>query len=56
LMWQRNPSIGILSDWQANYGAGALSVTTSVPEPSAFVLALLGGYPLSRKRLDIRRR
>jgi autotransporter-associated beta strand protein len=56
LVWQRNPSLGNLGDWQANYGVGALSASTAVPEPSAFVLVLLGGYPLSRKRLDIRRR
>jgi hypothetical protein len=56
LVWQRNPSLGSLGDWQANYGAGSLSASTAMPEPSAFVLALLGGYLLSRKRLDIRRR
>jgi hypothetical protein len=55
LIWQRNPSVGNLGDWQANYGAGSLSASTAVPEPSAFVLALLGGYSLSRKRLNILR-
>ena len=48
LAWQRgdspNPlSASDLSDWQANYGAGALSATTAVPEPSGlawFVIAL----------------
>jgi hypothetical protein len=35
LVWQRSPSIGSLSDWQNNYGAGALSArVTSVPEPT----------------------
>jgi fibronectin-binding autotransporter adhesin len=51
LVWQRNPSIGNLSDWQTNYGAGPLSAATSVPEPSTVVslvsLALLG---LMRRR------
>jgi hypothetical protein len=65
LVWQRNPAVGDLADWQANYGTGALSafsscpateVASPVPEPSAFVLALLGCYSLSRKRLSIRRR
>jgi autotransporter-associated beta strand protein len=46
LVWQRNPSVGNLSDWQANYGAGPLSAATAVPEPSTIVslvsLALLG--------------
>jgi hypothetical protein len=50
LVWQRNPSIGNLVDWQANYGAGALSANVAVPEPSSFVLVLMGCCPLSRKR------
>lgn len=47
LVWQRNPSIGNLADWQASYGAGALGGlsggplhATAVPEPSAAVLLL----------------
>jgi hypothetical protein len=50
LVWQRNQSVGDLEDWQTNYGAGALSASIAVPEPSAFVLVLLGVYPLSCKR------
>lgn len=42
LVWQRNPSIGDLSDWQANYGAGSLIAAVAVPEPSAVLLALVG--------------
>jgi hypothetical protein len=38
LVWQRNPSVGNLSDWQTNYGTGALSAATAVPEPSAMLL------------------
>jgi hypothetical protein len=53
LTWQRNPSVGNLEDWQANYGGGALSASIAVPEPSTFLLALLAGYPLSRKRQKI---
>jgi hypothetical protein len=55
LAWQRNPAVGDLADWQANYGVGVLSASTAVPEPGAFVLALLGICSLSRKRLNIRR-
>jgi autotransporter-associated beta strand protein len=51
LVWQRNPSVGNLGDWQANYGTGPLSAATAVPEPSTIVslvsLALLG---LARRR------
>lgn len=52
LIWQRNPSVGDLADWQANYGAGSLSVLSDlhggeanpasvVPEPGVFTLCLL---------------
>ena len=45
LVWQRNPSVGNLADWQANYGNGPLSAATSVPEPSALVLVICAiGY------------
>jgi hypothetical protein len=42
LVWQRNPSVGDLADWQSNYGAGATAGLSSseVPEPASF--ALLG--------------
>jgi hypothetical protein len=45
LEWQRGNSpdpfsSGDLGDWQANYGAGALTATnTAVPEPSSIILA-----------------
>jgi hypothetical protein len=55
LVWQRNPSVGNLGDWQTNYGASGLSASVAVPEPSAFVLALLGICSLGRKQLSIRR-
>lgn len=45
LAWQRNPSVGDLADWQANYGAttSALSASSAVPEPSTIVASLLLG-------------
>lgn len=41
LVWQRNPSIGSLSDWQTNYGTGMLTATTAVPEPSSLMILIL---------------
>lgn len=42
LAWQRNPGVGSLSDWQANYGAGtAAAAAGSVPEPGTIVLAMM---------------
>jgi hypothetical protein len=38
LVWQRNPAVGALADWQANYGVGGLSALSAVPEPDGFVL------------------
>ncbi len=40
LVWQRNPSVGNLADWQANYGLPLTAVATAVPEPGAPVLLL----------------
>jgi T5SS/PEP-CTERM-associated repeat protein len=43
LLWQRNPGVGNLSDWQANYGNGGLASIGSVPEPTSFaLLSMLG--------------
>jgi hypothetical protein len=41
LAWQRNPSIGNLADWQANYGAGTLTASTAVPEPTSAAIGSL---------------
>lgn len=51
LVWQRNPSVGNLSDWKANYGTGGLAAIT-VPEPNAAMLAIACGLALliPRKR------
>ena len=45
LLWQRNPSIGSLADWQTNYGmvAPLSTVSAAVPEPSTLALLSLGG-------------
>jgi hypothetical protein len=41
LVWQRNPSVGNLGDWQTNYGVGGLAAVSAVPEPSAVLLVFL---------------
>jgi beta-glucanase (GH16 family) len=40
LAWQRDPSVGDLEDWQANYGTNSASADTmtAVPEPSGMLL------------------
>ncbi len=55
LLWQRDTSVGSLSDWQADYGAAAaLSSAVGVPEPSSAVLfgasALLASMLASRRQ------
>jgi hypothetical protein len=40
LLWQRDSSVGSLSDWQTNYGAGSLTAAVAVPEPAAWLLLL----------------
>jgi hypothetical protein len=41
LILQRNPGLGSVSDWQNAYGNSNLTAaSTSVPEPSALVLAI----------------
>jgi hypothetical protein len=45
LVWQRNPSVGNLADWQANYGTGPLTselAAASVPEPASVLLIACG--------------
>lgn len=42
LEWQRNPAIGNLADWEANYGLPTTSNTTTIPEPSSALLLLFG--------------
>ncbi|WP_197530903.1 PEP-CTERM sorting domain-containing protein [Bythopirellula polymerisocia] len=40
LVWQRNPSVGSLAEWQTHYGSGSLAAVAAVPEPSSVVLLL----------------
>ncbi len=54
LIWQRDPSIGSLSDWQNNFGRTSSTVNLSaIPEPSSLGLALLGLVLLSLVLLDL---
>jgi hypothetical protein len=50
LTWQRNPSVGSLSDWQNNYGTGSLAAISSVPEPTGLVLLCAAALPLFARR------
>ena len=51
LTWQRNPSVGDLADWQSDFGLpGAVSASTSVPEPGGMALILTGVLLMARKR------
>jgi fibronectin-binding autotransporter adhesin len=54
LIWQRNPSVGNLTDWQANYGVGAVGAvaanTTAVPEPTGIVLVAMAGLFVAARR------
>lgn len=46
LIWQRNPNIGSLADWQSNLGA-SLASAVAIPEPASgisLVLLLAGGF------------
>ncbi len=44
LLWQRNPSIGDLADWQSNFGIPSNSIAASsstVPEPRSMAILLV---------------
>ena len=43
LAWQRNPSLGNLSDWQNAYNGGNLAAMQGVPEPTSLVLLFVAG-------------
>jgi hypothetical protein len=53
LLWQRNPSVGDLADWQGNYGNSSLSASVAVPEPGTVVLVGIIGMvaALGRKHV-----
>lgn len=58
LVWQRNPSVGDLEDWQANYGTSAFTATevaSPVPEPASIGVLLSLGCCLIPRRLNSRR-
>ena len=38
LVWQRNPAVGNLADWETNYGTSLVVVAGAVPEPSTVLL------------------
>jgi GH18 family chitinase len=50
LVWQRDPNIGDLADWQNYYGTGSLAAIAAVPEPHCLPL-LIGLVFLKRTRL-----
>ena len=54
LAWQRNPGVGNLAEWEANYGLPVSSNSTAVPEPSVGLLLLtsLCSMVLRRRRFN----
>ena len=50
LEWQRNPAIGNLADWEANYGQPITSNVNAVPEPSSLLLCVVTASLLSGVR------
>lgn len=51
LVWQRNPAIGYLADWETNYGLKLPASVSSIPEPTSSMLSLLAFFLPSWKRL-----
>ncbi len=42
LTWQRNPSVGTLTDWRDNYGlAESLAAVRAIPEPTTLVISAM---------------
>jgi len=52
LLWQRDPSVGSLADWEANYGATLplAAAVAVVPEPSTLLLLVGGVFFAFRRR------
>jgi hypothetical protein len=48
LVWQRDPNVGDLADWQNNYGTSSLAASTAIPEPGCLTL-LIGLVFLKRR-------
>ncbi len=44
LVWQRDPEVGSLSDWESNYGSAAAlaNASSAVPEPSGVAMCVIG--------------
>ena len=55
LEWQRNPGVGLLSDWEANYGSPLNAAVSSVPEPTSVVLVLCSTLSIIALRVRTRR-
>jgi T5SS/PEP-CTERM-associated repeat protein/autotransporter-associated beta strand protein len=53
LIWQRNPAVGDLGDWQANYRVGTTTGLSSsaVPEPASWMILLCGAILATRHRV-----
>jgi hypothetical protein len=41
LAWQRNPGVGLLGSWRANYGEQSLKASLAVPEPGISTILIL---------------
>ena len=58
LVWQRDNSVGNLTDWQNNYGVSLtlIAASTTVPEPSStcIILVLSVGIVIHKKRVDLK--
>jgi len=51
LTWQRNPTVGSLTDWEDNSGStGALTTVNAVPEPATWMLLFAGLFTVSNRR------
>jgi hypothetical protein len=52
IVWQRNPSLGNLADWRANFGQtiDVVPAVTAVPEPTGAMLLLAGVMAMALRR------
>ena len=50
LAWQRNPALGDLADWEANYGLPLSASAEAVPEPFSATMLLVGTCSLAMLR------
>lgn len=55
LIWQRDPSVGELAAWKANFGNGpTMGAAATVPEPSSLTLLTVSGLLMLARRIRIR--